>query len=305
MKKIYLTLITLLFIISANAQFGVQKSKIDEIKSLKEKPLKVVFAYEKGELAKKGFNEYLKKVINEIWTFSPSVEFISPEIYKTLLKDKKSSDSYAYLEFIKYNWRMAPGNSFIISVQNDFVVPHYVTIYNDEDTNYSYGDIYFCLKRLHSDLVSAVSEDRKELKKYRRGLITSLYKKDIENKTLLIDENQIIEEFKKEIIKYYPYDYQLVTKDFIDKVITEEQANYVVIKKIMQVTRPITKTSPGTSVSVADRHNSQISSTSSHVTYFNSLYDTEKGKVIYLGYPRYNDKKLEETDFKRLKNAIK
>ena len=305
MKKLYLTFIAFLLLISANAQFGVQKSKIDEIKNLKEKPLKVVLAYENGELAKKGFNEYLKKAINEIWTFSPSVEFISPEIYETLLKDKNSSDSEVYLEFIKYNWRMAPGNSFIISVQKDFVVPHYVTIYNDEDENYSYGDIFFCIRRLHSDLVSAVNEDHKELKKYRRGLITFLYKKDIENKTLLIDENLITDELKKEISKYYPYDFQLVTKGVIDKTITEEQASYVIMKKIMPVTRPITKSSSNISVSVADRHNSEISTTSSHVTYFNSLYDTEKGKVIYLGYPRYNDKKLDVTDFRRLKKAIK
>lgn len=304
MRKIYLTLLVFILFISANAQFGVQKSKIDDIKSLKEKPLKVVLAYENGKLAKNGFNKHLKAAIDSIWTFSPSVEFISPEIYERLLKKENNSDSYAYLEFIKFNWRMAPGNSFIISVNEEFVVPHYVTIYND-DANYSFGDIYFCIRRLHNDLVSAVKDDYKESKKYQRGLISSLYGKDIENKILLIDENQITNELKKDISKYYTYDYQLVSKDVIDKAITEEQKSYIIIKKIKPITRPIVKSTPNVSVSHANRYSGQITKTSSHVTYFNSLFDTEKGKVIYLGYPRYNDNKLDVTDLKRLKKAIK
>lgn len=83
-----LVLLTYFICTLGHAQMGVQKGQIDEVEVIKQKPLLVVLAGESSKLANQNFNEYFKKAVNAIWTFSPSFEFISLENYDNLLKIK-------------------------------------------------------------------------------------------------------------------------------------------------------------------------------------------------------------------------
>lgn len=198
---------------------------------------------------------------------------------------------------------MAPAYSFIVGLPDKIVAPHYMPAYKTED-KYTYSDMFFYLTLLQNDLNDAVNIDRKEFKKQRTSLFTNISKSFIDNRTLLLDKALITEDLKKEISNLYEYNYKIVSKAEIDKAIIEKQENVVIVKKIISVSRPITKSSPNASVGVANRHDTQFTTTASNAVFFNSLYDTERGKIIFLGRPSFKDEKLDVKDFGIIKKAM-
>ena len=134
------------------AQMGVVKTRIDEVGQIKEKPLLVVLEDETDPYYEAHFNENFRKAIELVWTFSPSVEFISHEAYLQMREKKDETTNYAILAY--YNNEVmgdAPGHSFAIRLLDKKVSAHFVKMYKSGET-WSYGDIVFALEILQKRL---------------------------------------------------------------------------------------------------------------------------------------------------------
>ncbi|PKQ45496.1 hypothetical protein [Confluentibacter flavum] len=310
LKKAILVVVHFIFLFGYS-QMGVQNNKIDDVKLLKEKPLLVVLASDGSKLANGNFNEYLKKAVNAIWKFSPSVEFISQDAYDALLEDETKIHEYAYLDFITFNdVGNAPAHSFIVGFTDKRVSPHYVSIYSIDDP-YTYGDIFFYITQLHNDLNNTVNLDKKDLKKQNISLYTHISSSAIRDKTLLLDKNDINEDLEEEITNLYGHNYKIVDKDIIDKALTERDTSTIFFRKIMIVPRPIIRSTQGAIIDGSTHDNGmfrrypdEIRGTALNAIYYNAIFDAETSEIIFVGRPSFKDKKIDEKDFKTINKAL-
>lgn len=311
MKKIFITTITFFLAISLNAQFGVWKKKSDLVKIVKNKPLKVTLSYEDSKLANEGFDDNLKKAVNQVWKFSPSIEYISAKDYTDLIKSKSKDDSYAYLDFIASDLlAQAPGYSFGIKLLNEWGFVNYVKIEYIEEP-ISYGDIVAALQFMQHDLNDALNMDYKEYQKKFTTKFKTLPKEKLEGKTLLLDESLVSEKIKGDLETLYPYEIELVDKETIEKAVSSNDPTIIYFKKLLNASIPRTKTVQG-KILDGTRHDNGMLKRSPDRTkvsaletlLVNAIVDAGTGEVIFFCKPGYKYKGISANDFKAISKAL-
>lgn len=239
MKKILSILFTLHLTISMNAQLGVQKNRLPEAELIKELPLLIVLHEYDDPLYKK-MNVLLKEAIEKYWTYSKSYEFITKEKLRELSKDKSKKDKYAYLMYSEKLYQAnVPAGVFCIGLLNKKTFTHFKK-FGNPDKELTLADYKIGLNWLQRDL--ALPFGFGEVNKRNKVLIEEL-KERISQDTLLIDEDLINDDLKKDIAEIYKNEYKIVSKEIIDKAIINETPNILYLKSLETLTRPITTTS--------------------------------------------------------------
>ncbi|MGS2726343.1 hypothetical protein ACU8DI_07015 [Psychroserpens sp. BH13MA-6] len=237
MRKTVLTFILAILSLGATAQMGTDKKAAKYIDELKQRPL-LVFNY--GDYD--GFEETIKKAIEEVWTLSPSVKYISTDEWKALSKDKDEAKKYAYLHYTLTPLQSnAPASSILIGLLENKMSVHYKAIPDIRDDNYnSVADFMVTLKNLQVDL--EMGDNYKNLVRDQTKYYSQFLKDSLAHKTLLIDKNNVSKKLLKEMDKLYQYPYQFVDKSLIDDAIINKQSDILFLREIFIAQRPRTKT---------------------------------------------------------------
>ncbi|SDS29372.1 hypothetical protein SAMN04515667_1848 [Formosa sp. Hel1_31_208] len=234
MKKIILNAFIILFSLGINAQMGVLgKKAAKQIEILKERPLLVVL-WEEGELD--GYNENIKKAIDEVWTFSSEIVYVTKDEWRKLSKDKEESSKYAHLYYtVKMLNANAPNHSLVIGLLENKVSIHFVFT-----PNTGAADLMLSLKNLQLDL--AIGNNYKKVVNEQRVEYMQYIKDSLPHKTLYINKNLATKKLLKKIDDVYSYPFKLVSHEDINEAILNKDPDVLFIREFVKAQRPTTKT---------------------------------------------------------------
>lgn len=263
MKKLSLIfLFTLLFISNSNAQMGF--GKLEDVMEVQEKTLLVITDAQSSSLLKKiekdpeKYKEYsdeidqynlaLKEAFTKTWTFSNKIEYITQEELASIEKDKSKKGNYAYFDnqinrspsrFTSSSSKAGDPDTYsLVLGLTDQKKPVYQMMY--ATLHPSEADLTFIIQQFQNYLNTriALKTDKKSKKDIREELKENANL--LKTKTLLLDENFVDDDLKKNINEIYKFKYKLTSKEEIDKAILSRNAEIAYIRAI-----PITQQSGG------------------------------------------------------------
>lgn len=234
MKKIVIASFILLISYSATAQMGVLgKKAAKQIELLKERTMLVVL-WDDGELD--GFNDNIKKAIDEVWTFSSDIKYITKDEWRKLSKNKEEREKYTNLYYTtKMLNANAPDHSLVFGLLEKKVSTHFVFTPKTE-----LADLMLSLKNMQLDL--EIGNNYKKVVKEQRMEFTKFMKENLPEMTLYIDKELVTKKLVKKIEKTYPYPYKLVSHEEINTAILTKDPNVLFIRSFVKAQRPSTKT---------------------------------------------------------------
>lgn len=271
MKKIIWIVALALFCVHANAQMGLLGEKpAAEVELLKDRPLLVVL-WDEGELD--NYNENIKKAIDEVWTFSTDIRYVSKDEWRELAKDKDKAKKYAHLYYTAQTLNAnAPEHSLVIGILEKKISTNFYY------TDLGLADLILALKNIQTDL--EMGADYKKLIKSNEEKGMKFLSDSIEHKTLYIDKELISKKFLKKIDETYTYKYKLVTKEEIDEAIINKDPNVLFIREFVRAQRPMTKTRRKFGETDQMGTNTQISSKASMYVGLNLVYKASDLKYV-------------------------
>lgn len=236
MKKLILLATIAFTCYNVNAQMGINKKSARDVETLKERPLLVVLMDEDEQHGKmKNYNENIQKAINDIWTFSPSIRFITKEEWKTIYKDKDEAKKYAHLYYTeKMLQANAPNNCLLIGLAEKKVVTHFVFT-----PDLGLADLMLSVTNLQKDL--EIGNNYKKIVKEQVKLSSKFLKDSLEHKILYIDEGFVSKKLLKGIHDIYDYQYEIVSKEEIDDAIVAKDPKILFIRHFIKAQRPTTQ----------------------------------------------------------------
>lgn len=231
-KTVFIILFSFIYFY-ANAQMGLLgKKPAAQVELLKERSLLVVL-WDEGELDL--YNENIKKAIEEVWTFSTDIRYISKDEWRKLAKDKDEAKKYAHLYYTAKTLNAnAPEHSLVLGILEKKISTNF------HYTDLGLADLILALKNIQSDL--EMGADYKKMIKSNEEKGMKFLSDSIEHKTLYINKDLVSKKFLKKIDEIYTYKYKLVTKDDIDEAIINKNPNVLFIKEFVRAQRPMTKT---------------------------------------------------------------
>jgi hypothetical protein len=263
MKNVFLFMVCLFLTVNVFSQIGA--SKPEDIKEIKSRKLIVVLEeannpkmLEKLNPAEQDFykkdiedyNTMIKDVAAKYWKFNTEIEYLTRTETDKIVKAKNKK--YAYIEYNKYKVHFYNPASLRKTMKEQFADKKFpagsdyamsqMNIRLAEDNPLSppvYGvhlptpfptkaDLIICLKKMQLQFDYKL-QGMKDMK------INGLYKdrmKELQNKTLLICDYNV-EMKEKDIKSYYPFEFKVLPKTEIDKVIENDEANYGVLEIIL------------------------------------------------------------------------
>ncbi len=256
MKNTVLTIILFIITNLTNAQLGY--GKIEDIKKLKEVPILVVLDTLNEDYVKKlskskkakveayyskleNFNKVLRPSFENYWSFSETIKFISSKEMKSYLS-KSNEGKYAYFKLDVESGSNSLKLKGLITTYHYSIYligskkPVYTFMYHSSTPNAA--DFKFILQQIQSYL-----RQRGLLKtgvKTKKELIADLNKssKEVKNRMLLINRNDLSKGLLKKIGSLYKFKYKIISSEEIDKAILNEYDSiaYLRIIPLTQIT---------------------------------------------------------------------
>ncbi|WP_055446168.1 hypothetical protein [Lacinutrix mariniflava] len=250
-RQILITLITILSFTNIYAQFGMPKAEdankiqkrtllvvLDEVdERLKKKINKKPEKFQKYADEINLYNENLKSAIENTWTFSTEIRYVTQTKFLEIKKDKKQKKLYAY-----FSNKIQRNPSRIISDSYYADAPDIYTInigLADEKkaihsmmystSHPSEADLTFISQQFQNLLTSL---QQAEGKKYRKEMKATMAKNSqkLKTKTLLLDKEFVDKKLISKIDKIYKYDYKLTDRETIDKAILAKDSKYAYVR---------------------------------------------------------------------------
>lgn len=220
----------------------VEREKDEKrIKKLRKKPeeLKV---YEEGVV---DFNRLLKKAVEQEWSFSKNVAFITKEEAEKIREEK--DPQYCFLEAIEISNRGMSNYSHIDKSYNNhwalggigMTLGLAVTWAKEPKTEIvasylpndalSLGALIFAVQNLQHQLKNAVDHGIKKISQLKKEVDARSH--ELQNKTLLLFDPLISKGLEKELSKnrlnkFYKYAYKKVNYDEVQKAIVSHNSDY-------------------------------------------------------------------------------
>jgi hypothetical protein len=254
MKTIYSILAFLILTTTSGfAQGKAVQKLVDNVNELKQRPLKVVLLTE-GKKANDNFNENIKAAIESEWNFINDFSFISIEEFKAYRKEKNSEFTFLiYVDKktsdISFSTDGTTKTKTTTVYSNDIIG---LVGFNDEgkrlqtlpqdicfDDDCAKAEYYFAIQKFNSDLkvLSNYEAPKKKIKMKDARAMLAKYEEDqkkgkqiLENKTLYVHEKSMNKNLIENFKNYYTYNYKVVTKEDIQKAITDNNEDVVLLE---------------------------------------------------------------------------
>ncbi|MCB4809083.1 hypothetical protein LG651_12565 [Tamlana sp. 62-3] len=242
MRKLHLTFIAFLMLISAHAQYGITKKRKPEAELIKTLPLLVVL-HDYDDPLYQRMKADLKEAMQKYWHYSDEIIFVSKDELREYDKDETKRDKYAYLMFSERLYQAnVPAGCFCIGLLNKKTFTHFKKFgnYGEKLTMADYKQGLYWLQK---DLETVFSFSK--IKENGQNAI-EIFKENIKVNTLLLDKDLVTDELIENIGENYNYNYSIVSKEEIDQAIMEGRRNVMYLKPFYLINRPIVKTSRST-----------------------------------------------------------
>lgn len=238
MKKLMFSILLILVSFSTYSQMGVLGKKAEkQIELLKDRTMLVVL-WDEGELDT--YNENIKKAIDEVWTFSNDIKYVTKDEWRKLSKDKDEREKYANLYYTKKMLNAnAPDHSLVFGLLEKKISTHF--IFTPET---GLADLILSLKNMQLDL--EIGNDYKKVAKEQRQELMQYIKEALPKMTLYIDKDLVTKKLINKIDDTYPYSYKLVSHEEINKAILNKEPNVLFIREFVRAQRPMTRTAMNT-----------------------------------------------------------
>ncbi|WP_460218760.1 hypothetical protein [Psychroserpens sp. MEBiC05023] len=234
MKKTILVFCMALICFNTSAQMGVLgKKAAKQIELLKDRTMLVVL-WDDDELD--GYNENIKKAIDDVWTFSNDIKYVTKDEWRELSKNKDEREKYTNLYYTtKMLNANAPNHSLVFGLLEKKVSTHFIFT-----PKVGLADLMLSLKNMQLDL--EIGNNYKKVVKEQRTNFINYAKDNLPNMTLYIDKDMVTKKLIKNIEKTYPYPYKLVSYEDINAAILSKDPNVLFIREFVKAQRPMTKT---------------------------------------------------------------
>ncbi len=213
--KTQFTFLFLLFTVAVSAQFGEGGTK--DIKKLKNTETLVVLGYHES------YNEAIKQAFTKHWTFT-KYRFISGAQYRKYCKNKKYS--FVIIQTIRdYQFNEEKYDDVgIVLGGNCRYGPQDMVAYANmivSDSSYYYVECVRAVQLMQNYLEMGL---KKRLPADNYGETLSAYNKNhpkMTNYTMLIDKQDVLDRYKKDIKKYYTLPLKITTQREADQAMME------------------------------------------------------------------------------------
>ncbi|WP_034058352.1 hypothetical protein [Lacinutrix jangbogonensis] len=243
MKNIFLLIFVLFITLTTKAQSdNLDTIYIENLKELNSRPLKVVLKKGKSESTKQFNKNYKAAILNE-WKITEDIEFITEEVFKTHKKNKNSKFAYLHPDKVRSSGGSRPGNKsgaitpgydalfyLALDVKKEIIVSnipfgfkkkHHKALYFEavQRLYYEILDDIDNKNSIEDDILEIYKNGTKEELKVYAIKIAAKAKEDLKTMTLLIDKKLLKKNVSSLIIKYYPYDYKIVSEITINNAV--------------------------------------------------------------------------------------
>ncbi|XCF04981.1 hypothetical protein ABI125_09620 [Tamlana crocina] len=290
MKKLHLTFIAFLMLISVHAQYGITKKRKPEAEIIKTLPLLVVL-HDYDDPLYQRMRVDLKEAMQKYWYYSEDITFVSKDELREYEKDKLKRDNYAYLMFSEKLYRAnVPAGCFCIGLLNKKTFTHFKK-FGNYDEKLTMADYKQGLYWLQKDLETVF--DAKTWKENNQNTIKA-FRENVETSTLLVDESLVTDDLKDQMESVYSYNYKIVTKEEIDRAIMSSSPNILYTKPYNYLSRPLVKSND-------EGHSLASMRDNVNVVVLNYVYSAENNQPL----AAFKTKANKKTTLKHFKKGLK